>query len=536
MAKQIVCGEEARNYLKKGIFAVAGAVGVTLGPKGKNVVLDRKYATPLITNDGVSIAKEIELSNPFENMGANLIKEVSIKTNDNAGDGTTTACILASSMVGLGLKNIASGANPMIIRKGIEKAINVAVNHLKSISKPVSSDLEITQIASISAGDEEIGKLISDAFKKVGKDGVISIEESKTSQTNLKVAQGLEFDRGYISPYMASQETGVATLENAYILVTDKKISNINDLLPILEQIMRDSKPLLIIAEDVDGEALSTLALNTIRGSFNSVAVKAPSFGEKQKDFLEDIALLTGANFISKELVGDLKTLTINDLGTATSIKVYKDKTTIIGGKSKLEQIEEIKNNLRSKLTNEIDSYEKMNIEDRLARLSDGVAVIEVGAPSEVEMREKKLRIEDALSATKSASKEGIVIGGGCALLSCKNETLKFANSLDGDEKTGALIVVSALESPIRQIAKNSGEDDGVIVNNVLNVLDENIGYNALTNEYVNMFENGIIDPTKVTRCALQNAGSVASSILTTEVLVADIPDIKNWKIKSNKP
>lgn len=491
-------------------------------------MLDRKYATPLITNDGVSIAKEIELENPFENMGANLIKEVSIKTNDNAGDGTTTACVLADSMVNLGLKNIASGANPMILRKGIDKAINVAINHLKCISKPVSSDTEITQIASISAGDEEIGSLISNAFKKVGKDGVITIEESKTSQTNLKVAQGLEFDRGYISPYMASQETGIASLENPYILVTDKKISNINDILPLLEQVMHESKPLLIIAEDVDGEALSTLALNTIRGSFNSVAVKAPSFGEKQKDYLEDISLLTGANFISKDLSFDLKTITIDDLGEATNVKVYKDKTTIIGGKSKLEQIEEVKNHLRTKLSDDIDNYEKVNIEDRLARLSDGVAVIEVGAPSEIEMREKKLRIEDALSATKSASKEGIVIGGGCALLSCINIARDFALSLDGDEKTGALIVVSALESPIRQIAKNSGVDDGVIVNNVLKSLDKNVGYNALTNEYVDMFACGIIDPTKVTRCALENAGSVASSILTTEVLVADIENKKN--------
>jgi len=529
MAKQIKYGDEARNLLEKGVNTVADTVKITLGPKGRNVVLDKKFGAPLITNDGVTIAKEIELEDPFENMGAQLVKEVSTKTNDVAGDGTTTAVVLAQAIVKEGLKNLAAGANPMILKKGISAAVDTAVAKIQSISKPVENKLAISQVASISAGDEKIGELIANAMEIVGKDGVITVEEGKTMNTELSTVEGMQFDRGYASAYMVTNtEKMEAVLDNPYILITDKKISSLQEILPVIEPIAQQGARLLIIAEDVDGEALSTLALNTIRGSFNSVAVKAPSFGEKQKDFLEDIALLTGANFISKELVGDLKTLTINDLGTATSIKVYKDKTTIIGGKSKLEQIEEIKNNLRSKLTNEIDSYEKMNIEDRLARLSDGVAVIEVGAPSEVEMREKKLRIEDALSATKSASKEGIVIGGGCALLSCKNETLKFANSLDGDEKTGALIVVSALESPIRQIAKNSGEDDGVIVNNVLNVLDENIGYNALTNEYVNMFENGIIDPTKVTRCALQNAGSVASSILTTEVLVADIPDIKN--------
>lgn len=530
MAKQILSGELARSALKRGIQILADSVSVTLGPKGKNVVLDRKYATPLITNDGVTIAKEIELENPFENMGANLIKEVSIKTNDNAGDGTTTACVLARSMVDFGLKNIASGANPIQIRRGIEKAVKVAVDELKNVSKAVSSDLEITQIASISAGDEEIGKLISSAFKKVGKDGVITIEESKTSSTNLKVTQGLEIDRGYISPYMAPQDTGVAVLENPYILVTDKKISNINDLLPILEQIMKTSRPLLIVAEDVDGDALSTLALNTIRGSFNSVAIKAPSFGEKQKAYLEDISLLTGATLTVNELSSNLKNLTIDDLGEANLIKIYKDKTIIVGGKSKLKELEEVRNGLRKRLEDELDEYEKVNVEDRLARLSDGVAVIEVGGASEIEMREKKLRIEDSLSATKSATKEGIVLGGGCALLLCENRVKNLISKLDGDEKIGAEIVLRSLESPLRQIAKNSGVDDGVVVNTVKQNLDKNIGYDALTNEYVDMFEKGIIDPTKVTRCALENAGSVAASILTTEVLVTDAETQDNTK------
>ena len=526
MAKQILSGEEARNALKKGIQAIESAVKITIGPKGKNVVLDRKYTTPLITNDGVTIAKEIELSDPFENMGVNLIKEVSIKTNDMAGDGTTTACILASNMVLNGLKNIASGANPIILRKGIEKAVKVVVSKLKEISKPVSSSIEIEQVACISAGSEEIGKLISEAFEKVGKDGVITIEESKTSQTGLKFTKGLEFDRGSISPYMVPQNSSYANLDNPYILVCDKKITNINDILPLLEEVMKTSRPLLIIAEDVDGEALSTLAINTLRGSFNSVAVKAPSFGEKQKEFLEDIALLTGANFISKDLKIDLKTVTIEDLGEATNVKVFKDKTVIIGGKSKSEEILEIKEILSKQKELEADTYELTKIEDRLARLGGGVAVIEVGAPSEIEMREKKLRIEDALSATKSASKEGIVTGGGTALISCEKVIDELISTLSGDEKTGAEIVRNSLESPLRQIAKNSGKDDGVVVDKVKS-LPENFGYNALYDEYVDMFVAGIIDPTKVTRCAIENAGSVASSILTTEILVADINDNK---------
>ena len=527
MAKQIQTGDTARQSLLKGISTVASAVKITLGPKGKNVVLDRKFTTPLLTNDGVSIAKEIELPDPFENMGANLIKEASIKTNDDAGDGTTTACVLAESIVKLGIKNISSGANPIILRKGIEKAINVATTHLKSISKPVSNEKEITQIASISAGSDEIGELISSAFQKVGKDGVITIEESKTAQTNLKITQGLEFDRGYLSPYMVSQNQTHICLENPYILLTDKKLTNINDLLPILEQLTQTSRPLLIIADDVDGEVLSTLILNNMRGSFCSVAVKCPSFGDKQKSYLQDIALLTSATFISKDVAFDLKSLTLNHLGEAQLAKITKDKTTIVGGKSNPDAL-----NAKISLTKEVlqnctDDYEKINLEDQIARLSGGVAVIEVGANSEIEMREKKLRIEDALSATKSASKEGIVIGGGCALVSCIPEVKAFASSLCGDEKTGAEIILKALESPIRQIAKNAGVDDGVVFNEILNNIHKNIGYNALDDTYQNMFESGIIDPTKVTRCALENAGSVAASILTTDVIVADIPEHK---------
>ncbi len=525
MSKQILAGEKARTALKNGIKAVASAVKITLGPKGRNVVLDRKYTTPLITNDGVSIAKEIDLECPFENMGANLIKEVSIKTNDNAGDGTTTACVLAESMIDEGLKNIASGANPILIKKGMEKASSTVVKKLKEISKPVSSELEITQVASISAGSDEIGQMIAEAFSKVGKDGVITIEESKTSQTNLKITQGLEFDKGYISPYMLPPDSNIATLVNPYILVTDKKLSNINELLPILEEIMKTAKPLLVIAEDVDGDVLSTLTLNNIRGAFTSVAVKAPSFGDKQKDYLEDIALLTGATFISKEIVADLKNISLENLGSANIVKVFKDKTTIVGGNSNQQKIVEKQEFLRSQITPETEDYIRIHLEDRLARLSDGVAVIEVGAPTEVEMREKKLRIEDALSATKSASKEGIVMGGGSALISCENELEELSNTLFGDEKTGVQIVKNSLSAPLRQIAKNAGVDDGVILFEVKKNISQNIGYNALTGTFENMFLAGIIDPTKVTRCALENAVSVASTLLTTEVIVANTPE-----------
>lgn len=520
MAKQILNGLEARQKLKQGIEKVADAVKITLGPKGKNVVLERKFTTPLITNDGVSIAKEIELEDPFENVGANLIKEVSIKTNDLAGDGTTTACVLANAIIQEGFKNIASGANPIILRKGIDKAIKLVSKKLKEISKPISNNTEIAQIASISAGDNEIGELISKAFEKVGRDGVISIEESKTAQTNLKIAGGIEFDKGFISPYMANPNNQTTILENPFILVTDRKLSNLSELLPIFEKVISSSRPLLIIAEDIEGEALSTIIVNNLRGTFTSVAVKAPEFGDKQKEFLEDICLLTGAEFISKDLQQDIKTLELENLGNAKKIKITKDKTTIIDGDANHEKIEEKKNYLHSFDINELDNFDRIKLEDRLARLAGGIAVIEVGAPSEIEMQEKKLRIEDALSATKSAAQEGIVAGGGTALIQCKKCLNSLIESLDGDEKTGARIIQNILDKPLRQIAENSGLDSGVIAQEVEKNADKNIGFNASNATFVNMLDAGIIDPTKVTRCALENAGSVASSILTTEVIV----------------
>ena len=523
MTKQLLSGLDARQKLMQGVEKVASAVKITLGPKGRNVVLDRKYTTPLITNDGVTIAKEIELNDPFENIGANLIKEVSIKTNDNAGDGTTTACVLANAIVKEGFKNIASGANPIILRKGIDKAINVITDKLREISKPISSNNEIAQIASISAGNDEIGKLIASAFEKVGRDGVITIEQSKTSQTNLKVAQGIEFDKGYISPYMANPETQSVVLENAYLLVTDRKLTNLSDLLPIFEKVMQSSKPLLIIAEDVDGEVLSTLIVNNLRGTFTAVAVKTPAYGDKQKEFLEDICLLTSAKFISKDFPHDMKTLSLDDLGFAHKIKISKDKTTIIDGNADIDKIEEKRAFLHSINVDELDNYDRIKLEDRLARLSDGVAVIEVGAPSEIEMQEKKMRIEDALSATKSATQEGIVAGGGTALIQCKESLNKLINDLEGDEKTGAKIIQNILDAPLRQIAENSGANSGVVVAKVEESAKDNIGFNATNGTFVNMIEFGIIDPTKVTRSALQNAGSVASSILTTDVIVAQV-------------
>ena len=525
MSKDILSGLEAQQKLMQGIEKVANAVKITLGPKGRNAVLDRKFATPLITNDGVTIAKEIELNDPFERIGANLIKEVSIKTNDIAGDGTTTACVLASAIVKEGFKNIASGANPIILRRGIDKAIKETSLFLKSISKPVSSNTEIKQIASISAGNNEIGALIAEAFEKVGRDGVITIEESKTSQTNLKVAQGIEFDKGFISPYMANPESQMVLLENAYILVSDRKLSNLADLLPLFEKIMQNPKPLLIIAEEVEGEVLSTLVVNNLRGSFSSVAVKCPAFGDKQKEFLEDICLLTSAKFISKDLPIDLKSLELDDLGFAHKIKITKDKTTIIDGKSDYDKIEEKRNFLHSINIDELDNFDRIKLEDRLARLSDGVAVIEVGAPSEIEMRENKMRMEDALSATKSASQEGIVAGGGTALIACKDNLNKLIESLDGDEKTGAKIIQNILDAPLRQIATNCGLDSGVIASKVYENAKDNIGFDASNNTFVNMLSAGIIDPTKVTRTALENAGSVASSILTTDVIVAQCDD-----------
>lgn len=527
MAKQIISGLEAQQKLKIGVQKVADAVKITLGPKGKNVVLDRKFTTPLITNDGVTIAKEIELNDPFESVGANLIKEVSVKTNEIAGDGTTTACVLANAITQEGFKNITSGANPIILRRGIDKAIKIVVSKLKELSKPVSSNTEIEQIASISAGSDEIGALIATAFEKVGKDGVITIEESKTSQTNLKVTQGIEFDKGFISPYMASGEAQITVLENAYILVTDRKLSNLSELLPLFEKIIASNRPLLIIAEDVEGEVLSTLVVNNLRGTFNAVAVKTPAFGDKQKEFLEDICLLTSAKFISKELPQDLRTLELDDLGEARKIKVTKEKTTIIDGVANEEKIAEKREYLHSIKIEELDNFDRIKLEDRLARLSDGVAVVEVGAPSEIEMHEKKLRIEDALSATKSATQEGIVAGGGTALVKCKNSLDELIQSLEGDEQTGAKIIKSVLDAPLKQIAKNSGADSGIVAAKVEENQNINFGFDASTGEFTNMLESGIIDPTKVTRCALENAGSVAASILTTDVIVAEIPENK---------
>lgn len=522
MAKQIKTGEDARRALFAGIETVADAVKITLGPKGRNVVLDRKYTTPLVTNDGVSIAKEIELDDPFANMGANLIKEVSIKTNELAGDGTTTACVLTEAMVREGLKNISSGANPMVLRRGIEKAAAVASSYLKEISKPVESDFEIKQVASISAGDGQIGELIASAFKKVGKDGVITIEASKTAQTNLKFTAGLEFDRGFISPYMANQNSSITQLENPLIFVTDKKLTNLSEILPLLESVMKTARPLLVIAEDVEGEVLSTLIVNNLSGSFRSVAVKAPSFGDKQRYFLEDIALLSGTRVISKSTGEELSKLTADELGSASIVTISKDKTIIVGGNFDNQLLDEKRKAIKEALEEELENYERIALEDRLARLSNGVAVIEVGAPSEVEMMEKKLRIEDALSATKAASKEGIVAGGGTALLRACKPINELISSLDGDERTGAEIVCRALEAPIRQIAKNAGVDDGVIARDVTNMKCDDFGYDAATKTYVNMFDSGIIDPAMVTRCALENSASVASSILTTEVLVTD--------------
>ena len=521
MSKQILNGLEARQKLKQGIEKVANSVKITLGPKGKNVVLERKFTTPLITNDGVTIAKEIELEDPFENIGASLIKEVSIKTNDLAGDGTTTACVLANAIIQEGFKNIASGANPIILRKGIDKAIKTVSQKLKSISKPISSNNEIAQIASISAGDSEIGELIANAFETVGKDGVITIEESKTAQTNLKITQGIEFEKGFISPYMANPDSQTTTLDNAYILVSNRKLSNLSELLPLFEKLIQESKPLLIIAEDVDGEVLSTLIVNNLRGTFKAVAVKAPEFGDKQKEFLEDICLLTSATFLSKDLPIDFKTLELSDLGFAKKIKISKDKTTILEGNANLEKIEDKRNYLHSINTLELDTFDKIKHDDRLARLSGGVAVIEVGAPSEIEMQEKKLRIEDALSATKSATIEGIVAGGGTALIQCKSSLDELLNTLSGDELTGAKIIYSILDHPLKQIAENSGADGGVVASKVYES-SNNIGFDASNGTFVDMIDAGIIDPTKVTRCALENAGSVASSILTTEVIVAD--------------
>lgn len=527
MAKLIKHGAEARASLENGVNTLADAVKITLGPKGRNVVLGKKYATPLITNDGVTIAKEIELSDPFENLGAELVKEVSVKTNDVAGDGTTTAAVLAQAIVNEGMRNFAAGANPVILKKGIFKAVDTAVEGLKKLSKPVDGKGDIAKVASISAGDEQVGQLIADAMEKVGRDGVITVEESQTMHTELSVVEGMQFDRGYLSPYMSTNPDKMTVeLDNPYILITDKKISQIAEILPILEQIVKQNAKLLIIADEVEGEALTTIILNKLRGTFTCVAVKAPSFGDKRKALLEDIAILTGGKVLSEELGIDFKQVGLDMLGRARSIKVDKDTTTIVEGAGEPKSIEERVKFIRGMLAKETSDYEKEKLADRLAKLAGGVAVIKVGAPTEVEMKEKKLRIEDALSATQAASEEGVVPGGGVALLKVKPDVENLVSKLTGDEKTGAAIIVKALEAPIRQIAKNSGVDGGVVANNVLANLDKKAyGYDALTNKYVDMIASGIIDPTKVTRSALQNAASVAGTLLTTEVLVVETDD-----------
>ena len=525
MAKQIKYGDEARKALENGVNVIADTVKITLGPKGRNVVLDKKYGAPLITNDGVTIAKEIELEDPFENMGAQLVKEVSTKTNDVAGDGTTTAMVLAQAIIREGLKNLAAGANPMILKKGIATAVDVAVDRIKKISKPVENKLAISQVASISAGDEKIGELIANAMEIVGKDGVITVEEGKSMTTELSTVDGMQFDRGYASAYMVTNtEKMEAVLDAPYILITDKKISSLQEILPIIEPIAQQGARLLIIAEDVEGDALASLIVNKLKGVLNCVAVKAPGFGDRRKSMLEDIAILTGGTVISSDLGYELKDVTLDMLGRAAQVKVDKDNTTIIDGNGAAADIKARVASIKAQIAETTSEYDKEKLQERLAKLAGGVAVINVGAATEVEMKEKKLRIEDALAATRAAVEEGIVPGGGVALLSATSQLKELADTLEGDEKTGALIVLKAIEEPIRQIASNAGLDGAVIVNEIKKAKKVNYGYDALKNEFVDMVKSGIIDPTKVARSALQNAASVAATLLTTESIVTDIP------------
>ena len=525
MAKQFKYGEEARRSLEKGVNVLADTVKITLGPKGRNVVLDKKYGSPLINNDGVTIAKEIELEDPFENMGAQRVKEVSVKTNDVAGDGTTTAAVLAQAIFHEGVKNIAAGANPMVLRNGIMSAVDVAVDSLKSISKPIESKTAISQVAAISASDDAIGELIADAMEKVGKDGVITVEESKTMKTDLSIVEGMQFDRGYASAYMVTDTDKMeAILDNPLILITDKKISNIQEILPILEQVVQAGRKLLIIAEEVEGEALATLVVNKIRGTFTCVAVKAPGFGDRRKAMLQDIAILTGGQVISEEIGLELKEATMDMLGTARQVKVDKDNTTIVEGAGSSEEIKARVNSIKAQIEETTSDYDREKLQERLAKLAGGVAVINVGAATEVEMKERKLRIEDALAATRAAVEEGIVPGGGTSFISAIKAVRAHAETLSGDEKTGALIIARALEEPIRQIAANAGVDGAVVVDKVINNGSVGFGYDAKKGEYCDMVAKGIIDPTKVSRSALQNAASVSSVMLTTECLVADIP------------
>jgi chaperonin GroEL len=523
MAKEIKFSEEARRAMLRGVDKLADAVKVTLGPKGRNVVLEKKFGSPLITNDGVTIAKEIELEDPFENMGAKLVAEVASKTNDVAGDGTTTATVLAQAMIREGLKNVTAGANPMGIRKGIEKAVAVAVEELKAISKPIKGKESIAQVAAISAADEEVGQLIAEAMERVGNDGVITLEESKGFTTELDVVEGMQFDRGYVSPYMITDtEKMEAVLENPYILITDKKVSSIQEILPILEQVVQQGRPLLIIAEDVEGEALATLVVNKLRGTFNAVAVKAPGFGDRRKAMLEDIAILTGGEVISEELGRELKSATIASLGRASKVVVTKENTTIVEGAGDSERIKARINQIRAQLEETTSEFDREKLQERLAKLAGGVAVIKVGAATETELKERKLRIEDALNSTRAAVEEGIVAGGGTALMNVYSKVA--AIEAEGDEATGVKIVLRAIEEPVRQIAQNAGLEGSIIVER-LKTEKPGIGFNAATGEWVDMIEAGIVDPTKVTRSALQNAASVAAMFLTTEAVVADKPE-----------
>ena len=523
MSKIIAYGEEARKSLQKGIDQLADTVKITLGPKGRNVVLDKKFGAPLITNDGVTIAKEIELEDPFENMGAQLVKEVATKTNDAAGDGTTTATLLAQALVREGMKNVTAGANPMVLKKGIQSAVQTAVDTVISHSQKVNGSADIARVATVSCGDEVIGNLIAEAMEKVSADGVITLEESKTAETYTEVVEGMQFDRGYISPYMVTDTDKMeAVLDDALLLITDKKISNIQEILPLLEQIVQSGKKLLIIAEDIEGEALTTLLLNKLRGTFTCVAVKAPGFGDRRKEMLRDIAILTGGEVISSDLGLELKDTTVAQLGRASQVKVQKENTIIVGGAGSKEAIAERVGQIRSQIAASTSEFDTEKLQERLAKLAGGVAVIKVGAATEIEMKEKKMRIEDALSATKAAVEEGIVAGGGTALINAIPAVQALVDSLDGDKRTGAKIVLKALEEPVRQIAINAGVDGSVIVNTLLHSDKIGYGYDAYNETYVDMIPAGIVDPTKVTRSALQNASSVASMVLTTESLVAD--------------
>ena len=525
MAKEIKYGVEARKALEAGVDAVANTVKVTLGPKGRNVVLDKSYGAPLITNDGVSIAKDIELKDPYENMGAQLVREVASKTNDVAGDGTTTATVLAQAIVKEGMKNLEAGANPIILRKGIQKAVAAAVESIKAQSSKVKGKDQIAKVAGISAGDEHVGQMVADAMEKVSKDGVITVEESKTMQTELDVVEGMEFDRGYISAYMCSDMDKMeANLDDPFILITDKKISNIQDILPLLEQIVKMGAKLLIIAEDVEGEALTTLIVNKLRGTFNVVAVKAPGYGDRRKEMLQDIAILTGGQVISSDLGLELKDATIEQLGRAKSVKVSKEKTTIVDGEGEKAEIDSRVAEIKKQIETTTSDFDREKLQERLAKLAGGVAVIKVGAATETEMKEAKLRMEDALNATRAAVEEGVIAGGGSAYIHAQDAVKKVVESLEGDEKTGARIVYKALEAPLFTIASNAGLEGAVIVNNVQNT-EVGHGFDALHEEYVDMLETGILDPAKVTRTALQNAASVASTLLTTESVVADIKE-----------